>query len=303
MTMWKSLLIATDFSDSARHAAYRGAMLAAEQDAQLHLLHVMSRSSLNALQEVLRSHPSAEAVLIEDVRAMLNDLAAQISAKTKVAVQSSVEVGDVLEEILAACERADMLIVGARGVNPIREMLLGTTAERLLRRCRRPMLVVKRAPLSSYASVLVPVDFSAHSLAALQLAARAAPGASMTVAHAFDVPFEGKLRLADVSHEEIERYRAFIRQRALGDICRLVAQLGDDVRHCNRVVEQGDPRRLIIDQEKALRTDMIVIGKHGSVIEDLLIGSVTRHVLSASHCDVLVETSGVHRESSNHSSA
>jgi hypothetical protein len=62
MSAWKSLLVATDVSRHAGHAAYRAAVLAAEQHAQLRRLH-MSRSSQH---EILRSHPGAEAALIDD---------------------------------------------------------------------------------------------------------------------------------------------------------------------------------------------------------------------------------------------
>ena len=42
-----SVIVAVDFSDHARHAAVRAAMLAKEQRAQLDLLHVISGSSLD----------------------------------------------------------------------------------------------------------------------------------------------------------------------------------------------------------------------------------------------------------------
>ena len=71
----------------------------------------------------------------------------------------------------------------------------------------------------------------------------------------------------------------------------------------NDVVEQGDPRRLILAKEKQLGADLIVIGKHGSMVEDLLVGSVTRHILSDSKCDVLVDTTGVTRVAAELSSS
>jgi nucleotide-binding universal stress UspA family protein len=289
----RSLLVATDFSQDARHAAYRAAILAGEKGAQLQLLHVVSRPSLDALLEVFRLHPGGEAALVGDVQTMLTELAEAITREIGIAVNPRVAVGHVLDEILAASEHADMLLLGVRGLNPLRDLILGTTAERLLRKCRRPVLVVKRPPSSGYGKVLVPVDFSPHSATALKLAAQVASTASITVVHAFDVPFEGKLRLADVSNDEIERYRTQARRQAQARIHALI-QTGD--RHAQRlndVVEQGDPRRLILAKEKQLGADLIVIGKHGSMIEDLLIGSVTRHILSDSKCDVLVDTTGV----------
>ena len=46
---------------------------------------------------------------------------------------------------------------------------------------------------------------------------------------------------------------------------------------------------MIIEQEQECDCDLIVVGKHGeSVLEELLLGSVTKHVLAESQCDVLV---------------
>ena len=288
----RTLLVATDFSPDAGHAAYRAAILATDHAAQLELLHVVSRPSLDALREVFRMHPGAEAVLVGDVEDMLSEFAERLARETGVSVKPRVAVGHVLDEILAASEHADMLILGAHGLNRLRDMILGTTAERLLRKCERPVLVVKQSPNGGYANVLVPVDFSAYSATALKLATHVAPSANIAVAHAFDVPFEGKLRLADVSADEIERYRAQARQQARGKIRGLLQDVATNARQLTDVVEQGDPHRLILAKEKQLGVDLIVMGKHGSMVEDLLIGSVTRHVLSGSKCDVLVDTTG-----------
>ncbi len=53
-----------------------------------------------------------------------------------------------------------------------------------------------------------------------------------------------------------------------------------------------DPALAIGEQEIEQDCDLIVVGKHGrNMIEDLLLGSVTSHVLAESLCDVLVSTS------------
>ena len=54
----------------------------------------------------------------------------------------------------------------------------------------------------------------------------------------------------------------------------------------------ADPSLAIGEQEVEQACDLIVVGKHGrSVMEDLLLGSVTSHVLTESVGDVLVSTS------------
>ena len=56
-------------------------------------------------------------------------------------------------------------------------------------------------------------------------------------------------------------------------------------------IAEGEPERFILEQAPGHRCDLVVLGKHGtSVAEDLLLGSVTRHVLSQGASDVLVST-------------
>lgn len=289
MSKIKSLLVATDFSDDARQAVLRAAFLAAEQGAQLGVLHVMSGWSLNSLRELFKLSSDADTKLIDDAKRMLDELVDDVAEKTKLTAAPKVRVGDVVNEIISASGQADMLVLGARGLNPLRDLLLGTTAENLLRKCKCPILVNKRPPHGSYQRVIVPVDLSPHSIAALRIAVQVAPQADITIIHAFDVPFEGKLWLAGVEEQEIHRYRIQARLDAHEKIETLMQNLDNTSLRLHTIIEHGDAARVILEQEEAASPDLIVIGKHGqSVVGELLLGSVTRHVLSNARCDVLV---------------
>ena len=55
------------------------------------------------------------------------------------------------------------------------------------------------------------------------------------------------------------------------------------------VVGRGYPARVVLDAAEKRGADLIAVGKRGrSGLERLLIGSLTRHVLGESRCDVLV---------------
>lgn len=283
-----SLLIATDFSEDGRAAGHRAAQLAVQLGARLDLLHVMNGPSLSALRELFDLAPAADAELIEDAQRQLDETAHEIAEKYDLAAASQVRVGHVVNEILSACAQADLLVLGAHGLNPLRDLILGTTAERLLKRSKRPTLVVKQPTQGPYQRVLVPVDFSPHSRAALRRALEIAPGAEITVIHAFDNPYEGKLWLAGVGDEQIRHYRMLAQQQAFDKIDELLRECNGS-RRFSRAVEHGDAAPLILARETQLEADLIVLGKHGQpTIEELLIGSVTRHVLSDATCDVLI---------------
>lgn len=287
MSAIRSVLAATDFSDHARHAVARAASLAAERKARLTLLHVMSAPALDALHPLFAAPAEAVAKLVADAEAMLAGLASDTGAGGPPITR--VRVGVPRDEILAEAEQMDLLVVGARGSNPVRDFLLGTTAERLLHKTTRPMLTVKRAPRGPYRRVLVPIDFSAYAGAALETALHIAPDADITVLHAFDVPMEKKLWLAGVTDEQIQQYRARARQQALDRIELLIQDVAHGSLRCFRDVAQGDPAPVILEKEAERDADLIVMGKRGqSLVEKLLLGSATRHVLADAKCDVLV---------------
>lgn len=284
-----SILAATDFSEHARAAAERAALLAREQGATLRLLHAISSSSLDDLRNVMRGSAAVEHSLLEEARASLHDTAAMLTQTTGVTATEEVVTGQVIATIRTAAEEADLLVLGAQGTNPLRDLLLGTTAERLLRTCRRPALVVKRAPKRPYGRVLVPVDFSSYSAPALAVAALVAPHAHISVLHAFRVPFEARLHIAGATDDTIRRYCDEQRQEAAQHIDRLMTECLPHVPQRTCLIERGDPSPVILAQAQAQTADLIVLGKQGqSRAEELFLGSVTRHVLAGSPCDVLV---------------
>lgn len=289
MSQIRKLIAATDFSDDAREAAIRAAALAAELNAQLELLHVVSSSKLDSLRELFGLTREADAKMLDDARNMLEKLVEDIAVKTGFAAVPRLETGHVVDTIGAAADQADMLVLGARGTNPLRDVFLGTAAENLLRKCKRPVLVSKRGMHEPYRRVIVPVDLSPHSACALRMAVAIAPGAHISVINVFDVPFEGKLWLAGVAENEIQLYRRQASAKAQEQIGKLIHDLGNTTQQFHLLVEHGDAARVILELEDAISPDLVVIGKHSrTAVGEMLLGSVARHILSYSRCDVLV---------------
>lgn len=276
-----SILVATDFSDDARNAAVRAGMLARERGlAKGVLLHVLPPVPLEVELE-LRATAALE-------RAM-ETLAAEIAAASGFALEPRIASGSVVNTLADAADGFSLVALGARGINPLRDLAIGSSAERLVRKCRRPVLIVKARPQAPYRRVIVPVDFSPDSGAALALASALAPEAGLTLVHAYEVPFEGKLGLAGASAEDIERYRNEARGQASAKMDALLAAAGLAPGRASRVLARAYTPQLIQDTAAAAGADLIAIGKHGSsMAEELLLGSVTLHTLAAADCDVLV---------------
>lgn len=284
-----TIVAAVDFSADARHAALRAARLAAQAGARLVLLHVVSERPAESLEALMRALGRSHARQAHAARDSLLALAEEVRAMTGVAAEARVEEGEVTARVAAAAAHARLLVLGARGWNRLRDMLLGSTAERLLGRSHCPCLVVRRAPRHDYRRVIVGIDFSAHSAAALRAAQRWAPAAETTLLHACDIPFAGRLALAGVDEAQVRAWRTDARRHALAQLIDLAGDTHRGGGAPLHVVGMGHPSGVILARARSARADLIVIGKHGrSAALEMFLGSVTRHVLADAAADVLV---------------
>jgi universal stress protein E len=286
------LVAATDLSAPARHAVERAASVALATGAQLDLVHVVTPTPMEKLQQLAGPlPPDVQQAMLDAPRKATQELADMLAQRHGVAVQVHVARGPLMAELrrCADAANADLVVLGARGASFMRHTLLGSTAERMLGRATRPMLVVKQAPRAPYQRVLVPVDFSERSLASIRCAQAVAPGAAIILLHAYDVPFEGMMEYAGVQADHIQQYRASARQQAQKSMEALCKAAGLDPLLVPALVLHGDPTQLLVQQEQERDCDLIVIGKQGdNAVEDVLLGSVTRYALAQSQCDVLV---------------
>lgn len=287
-----TLLAATDLSAPSRHAALRAALLARQSGARLELVHVLESGALDELRRLFGEEGTAlQERLRSQAREALAQLAADVDALPGVNAAHRLVEGAVLESIIARADLLDasLLIVGARGAGFMRHWLLGATAERLLRKTPRPILVVKQPAREAYCSVLVPVDFSPWSKGAIQAAQALAPQAELSLMHAFEVPLESKLRFAGVEEDVIRGHRIAARQEALARLRQTATDADIAAERWRPIVVHGDAASRILEQEEEQGADLIVLGKHGrGITEELLLGSVTKHVLAEARCDVLV---------------
>src|SRR5512139_1605644 len=125
MTQTRKLLAATDFSTPARHALERAALLAqAHPDARLTLAHVLSRSALDNLRRLLSQDAAGlEARLLGQAEQALSDLAKHLATRHACAIDIALLQGPAQTTLveLAESQRADLLVMGARGSHFVRE--------------------------------------------------------------------------------------------------------------------------------------------------------------------------------------
>ena len=288
-----AIVVATDFSLGARMASDRAARLSSELQRPLVLTHVVSHDKLAALKSWLTGGQSWGQQLLDGLRQQLEVECERLRHQFGVDAAPVLVEGRPVTSIdaQASHEQACCLVVGALGNSDVQELLLGTTTERLLRMTSHPVLTVRQPATQGYERVLVPLDFSDWSPAAVALARAMAPWATLYLAHTFTVPFEEKLRFAGVDDATIDQYRDQTREKARERLVALAEGAGlSPAGYVLRLME-GEAAPTLVQEARRHGCDLVVIGKHGrQVAEELLLGSVTKHVLAEVRCDVLVST-------------
>jgi nucleotide-binding universal stress UspA family protein len=288
----RHIVAATDFSNPANMASRRAAFLAKELRAELHLIHVIHPLDLYAGSELsfdFQMH--YQQVQQQHIKTQLEQLATELREQFAIVVHASNRIGRAHTEIAdyAASINAGLIIAGAQGENSILAKLLGSTALRLLKIAKCPVMIVKNktTPLQSYRKVVAAVDFSKGCAKVPGLASTIAPNAEIEALLIFDSNQEAHMYKAGMDQALLSEYRTKALTQAedkLNDI--LTAQ---NNKHMTKQILSGYPPEAICARAKALNADLIVIGKHNANnIEDWLLGSVSKGVAHDAECDVLL---------------
>ena len=140
-----------------------------------------------------------------------------------------------------------------------------------------------------FSRILVPMDFSAPSDAALDYARSVASrfDASLHLLHVADDPYRA-LYSGEVFVPEVERLRRQIASDAAGRLkaCLTASDVTDFEATVDAII--GTPAGSIVDYAGGHGIDLIVMGTHGrSGMSHVLMGSITERVVRTAPCPVL----------------
>jgi len=189
---------------------------------------------------------------------------------------------------LANQKNVDLIVMGTHGRSGLDRFLLGSTTEKILRKARCPVLVVRK-PVNRFVKpedrrdpvhprkILSCTDFSKHSEMALKYALSLATefSAELTLLHVLeDVPRSPEVK--SVAAEVLRDLEALVPREAI-DWCTI-----------RPVIRIGKPYQEIIQLALEARSDLIVLGVRGRSALDLaLFGSTTHRVIQLGTCPVL----------------
>lgn len=207
-----------------------------------------------------------------------------------VRVRSEVRVGSPVGIVLDIVEeaKATMIAMATHGATGFKRLLLGSTAEAILRKSFVPVLVVR--PFWS-AEEAPPEDVESLPVRSLLLPVDGSDLASLAVPTAAEIAdlFEARVLLLRV----LERGKTSDEMEGVGEaekhleaLSRSLERKGIDTL---MLVEKGDPVDEILKTARFHRADLIVMTTHGrSGISRLVTGSVTEQVLRRATIPLLV---------------
>lgn len=274
MSEFRRILVPTDFSESAEGAFAFALVLARAHGAEIHLLHdieipVETITGATTLRERLEESSAT-------AKRKMEDLVASRRADDVVAKRALERSTDPVQSIPLYAEQngVDLIVMGAHGHHSIREKLIGSRAERVLREGVRPVVTVALNEAAyvprKIERILVPVDLDDPSPDALRVAGgvAAATGARIFLlrADAQDGAEEDQSRLLRLSERTVGAEDAVTIVRS-----------------------PDEPADAILETARSSNVDLIVMTTHARRgLERVLKGSVTEHVVPRASCPVMV---------------
>jgi len=289
------ILLPTDFSSFSAHALRHALALAHRFKARLKVAHVIPRVPLEEADYFTAPWvmtPEARQRIDEEMRRFLAP-----AREARIIHEAEVCEGDPGRMIASLADEmeADLVVMGTHGRGGLEHLLLGSVAERLIRRLPCPVLTVCHEEGRTWEApglitrIVCATHFSETSSEAFRVALSFAdPSHSEVILlHVVEgapdfgdvtyiaLPYAGPLR------QDLERYA---RER-LSKMIEGVESGG--VRITPRVVS-GRAYKEILRTAAEERADLVVVGAQGhGVVEHMLSGSNAQHVIRRATCPVL----------------
>ncbi|MGD8963634.1 MAG: universal stress protein [Desulfobacterales bacterium] len=154
----KKILYTTDLSENARFAFSYAASLANRYDAGITILHVLediSPTTDNLVVGILgqekwdelrgKNEKEVLSTLKSRLTTFCEDVQAELPSCPFITDNIKVTIGKPVDEILQEVENNnyDMVVMGAHGYGALADAVMGSVSRRVVRRCKKPVLVVR----------------------------------------------------------------------------------------------------------------------------------------------------------------
>jgi len=154
---YDSILVTTDLTPHATYVFKHAVILARQNDAKIQLLHVVPQvdtsmrnyvAAVLGKENLVNLEKAHQQEALQKIRADLEDFAKTELADHPEDMQRfagvDIRIGDPVDQILASADlfEADLIVMGTHSKGVIEHSFIGSVAEKVLQKARRPTLVV-----------------------------------------------------------------------------------------------------------------------------------------------------------------
>jgi nucleotide-binding universal stress UspA family protein len=284
----RRILVPTDFSKHAVDALEHAVMLGDRYNAEITLLHVdeYSVSSLGGQGvegEEIAAYLRRKVAFLDEQFSLLR----RAVAGRRVRLITQVLSGRAYKVIVEESERQDydLIVIATRGVTHLSTYLIGSTAERVVRLSRQPVLSVQGGPVHGrkMTSVLCPTDLSPAANVALSYA--------LSMARQFDailfIQYISELEKPESRDEVMKRVPDLQEHHPNAKDVKVEFIFDRDIEPSNSIIRFAEDRDV----------GMIVMSTHGRKgLRRVYIGNNTAEVVRQSTRPVLTVTHPFHKK-------
>jgi nucleotide-binding universal stress UspA family protein len=289
----KNVLVPIDFSERSLALLKDARVFARKFGASVHLAHVYEPDyPLSSVMGMPLALPPIQ--VAQGIRRHLKDIAKKQGIEVRPGHVHAIE-GRPFEEVceLARKHAIDLIVVATRGNTGLKHLLLGSTAERIVRYSPCPILVVHPPKNGGgslgFGKILVPIDFSSCSMKGLDYAKTLARqfGSKLVLLNSVALQYF-------ITSDEYARYDLpLVMQQAEKDqrrqMCELIDNTDWDGITVSPSMQIGHAGQQICARAEREAADLIVTSTHGRTeFKHMLLGSTAEYVVRHATCPVLV---------------
>jgi nucleotide-binding universal stress UspA family protein len=288
------VLLATDGSEYSVTAAKYLRRLPLGHDVEVFVLHALKEylipDAIDPARDFVKAGKRGAQALVEEFRKDFVDAGVKAHAL--------VREGEPWREIIECAEevKADLIVMGHRGMTGIESFLMGSVTNQVLRHGHLSVLVVRELPPSEGPMrILYSTNGSPASRYAMDLLVRLPFDAMTTGIRVLSVVDMEVTSLPEKYYpdEEISLMMVDLREHNRKAAEKSVSEDAAELKHrffdVSQKVVFGIPESEILNEIKAMDADLVVLGSKGIIgLKGVILGSVSNRVVKHADCGILV---------------
>lgn len=287
----EKILVGVDFSAGSKWAVIEALKLAQQQNAIVHMLHIVEESMTEALQTYSKLNKQQ---VIDSVSERLESFCKPyMNAQDRVFFD--IRVGHSVKDFGNVCDQTspDLVVLGAWGSQDDNRSA-GATVKQIIQECKCDVLLMHPRDKDEFKDVLACIDFSDYDLPIVRAADQLclAEDCSLEILHVFYPPWKYRNLQDDkavvVSADFETEYKAVLQ----GRLDALVPTNIHGVPTFNTkttVLEHDKHSDGILQYLKSSNVDMVIIGARGqSRIESMILGRIAERIVTEAPCSVYI---------------